>query len=210
VACPREGRKTKVEPRAAIDAGYSPDSAHAIASENLRKLEIANRIQKRIAEAASLTPNEIIGTLTTQMRADVTDFLDDQGNVDVERIKQQGLGHLVKKFKVRRTCEGSGENKAVIDVVEIELYDAQEAASRLARITSMDNHPQRVDIVEIKREKLTIAVQNGLNSGWPLRDTLEYLTLRGVSKEDLELVRGEDLVFPTTELIDSGGGPRAA
>jgi hypothetical protein len=52
---------------------------------------------------------------------------------------------------------------------------------------------REIDLVELKREKLTIAVQNGLDMGWSLSETLEYLTIRGVAKEDLALVRREDL-----------------
>ena len=49
---------------------------------------------------------------------------------------------------------------------------------------------------ELRREKLTIAVQNGLDMGWSYGETIQYLTIRGVEKEDLALVRHEDLVFP--------------
>ena len=185
--------------QAAKTAGYSPDSAYAIASENLTKPEIAKRIQQRIAEAKNLTPNEIIGTLAAQMRADIADFFDAGGNVDIDRIRQHGLGPLVRKFKVRRTCEGSGEDKMPSEILEFELYDAQEAASKLAKIMSIESHLQRGEVdLELKRERLTLAVQNGLNQGWSLKDTLQYLTIRGISREDLALVRGEDLLFPGT------------
>ncbi len=69
-----------------------------------------------------------------------------------------------------------------------EILDRTEVKTRVLEHT--------VDITELKREKLTIAVQNGLNSGWSLHDTFEYLEFRGVSKDDLALVRGEDLVIP--------------
>ena len=56
---------------------------------------------------------------------------------------------------------------------------------------------RQIDLVELKREKLTIAVQNGLNMGWSLHETLEYLKFRGVSIDDFALVRSEDLVIPS-------------
>lgn len=88
------------------------------------------------------------------------------------------------------------------------LHAAHEIADR-TEVKNQRFEPSQVDIIEIKREKLTIAVQNGLNSGWNLPDTLEYLAFRGVSKEDLALVRGEDLVIPATRAIDSGLDPQA-
>lgn len=64
----------------------------------------------------------------------------------------------------------------------------------------------QVDLNELRREKLTLAVQNGLNMGMSLREVLEYLSFRGVPKEHLALVRGEDLVIPAIEVSPTGNG----
>jgi hypothetical protein len=53
-----------------------------------------------------------------------------------------------------------------------------------------------IEIVETKRMQLTVSVQNGLNAGMSLSETLTYLTMRGVSPDDLKLVNGSDLEFP--------------
>lgn len=180
--------------QAAKAAGYSIDSAYAIASENLRKPEIARRIQQRIAEATTLTPNEIIGTLASQMRADMTDCLDEEGNIDLDRIKQQGLGHLVKRLRVRRTYEGSCEGKLVAEVVDVELHDAQAAAAKLASLMGLQNWGHRIDINETKRRiAVTLMAQELLNNGWTLNLALSHMLQLGISAEDLKLINGDDL-----------------
>jgi hypothetical protein len=110
------------------------------------------------------------------------------------------------------------------DTAELKLFDAIERGEAWAicfylktqakdrgyierqEHTGTGGQPLEVrDLTEIKREKLTIAVQNGLDEGWSLRETQEYLTIRGVSKEDLALVRVEDLVIPSTIEVRAEG-----
>src|SRR5215813_8725983 len=64
--------------------------------------------------------------------------------------------------------------------------------------TGANGEPLNIDATEIKRERLTLAVQNGINQGWSLKDSLQYLAIRGISREDLSLVRGEDLYIPAS------------
>lgn len=59
------------------------------------------------------------------------------------------------------------------------------------------NHTITIDQTE-RKTMITQAVQNGLNMGMSLQDTLSYLTMRGVSPDDLQLVSGSDLQFPDT------------
>lgn len=60
-----------------------------------------------------------------------------------------------------------------------------------------------IELEHTMKAQLTLAVQNGINSGMSLPETLKYLTLRGVEPEHLSLVDGKDLHFPEQqEAID--------
>jgi phage terminase small subunit len=186
--------------QAAKSAGYSPDSGYAIASENLRKPQIARRIHERIAEATNLTSSEIIGTLASHMRVDITDFLDERGEVDIDRIREQG--HLVKRLKVRRTYQGKGKDKLVTETVEIELHDAQAAAFKLASLMGLENWQYtdggaiEVKLLEKERTVLTSFMQRLLDHGWTVKLALEHLREMNIPDEKLKLIRGEDLRIP--------------
>jgi hypothetical protein len=102
------------------------------------------------------------------MRGNITDILDDRGDVDIKLINERGLGHLLRRFKVRRTYDGSGKDKMPIDIVEVELHDAQAAAMKLA-IMGLENWD--IEITEKKRIAITVMIQKLLDDGLP-RDSL--------------------------------------
>jgi len=73
--------------QAAIKAGYSPKTAVYTASENIRKPYLA----ERIAQLEAKVESEAIGTvverkkrLTEIYRATVADFVDENGNLDIQ------------------------------------------------------------------------------------------------------------------------------
>ena len=55
---------------------------------NMRNYEISQHIQARVAEA-QVTPNEVIGTLASQMRADITHILTKDGISTSRRSEQR-------------------------------------------------------------------------------------------------------------------------
>ena len=90
--------------QAAIRAGYSPDSAGQIAGENLKKLEIANKIAKSMAERSRRTginqdlvvrelariafvnPNNIINSLDASIKEGATE--DDLACIQSVKVKK--------------------------------------------------------------------------------------------------------------------------
>jgi phage terminase small subunit len=86
--------------RAAREAGYSPRSAAVIASRNLKRPGIQERIKSRIDDAKVET-DEIIGTLVSHMRADIGDLLGDDGALDLVRAIENGSTHLIRKLVIR-------------------------------------------------------------------------------------------------------------
>jgi phage terminase small subunit len=109
--------------QAALSAGYSEKTAYSIASENLRKPEIAEAIQQRIA-ALTMSADEALMRLSDHARGTMEDFIAIKGGlpfIDLNRAAERQQLHLLKKFKV--TDKG----------VEIELYDAQSALVHVLR-----------------------------------------------------------------------------
>ena len=106
---------------AARRAGYKgTDEALAVTGHRtLRNAKVQNAIRNRMAEA-QVASHEVIGTLASHQRGDITDFLDDDGRFDLSVIRQRGLGHLIKSIIVRQ--ERNSDTPA--EIIKIELYNA--------------------------------------------------------------------------------------
>jgi len=127
---------------AARQAGYgaNEDGLRVIGCQNLTKLNIKRRIEMRLAEQ-NVTAAEVIGTLASHLRADVTDLFDETGILDLQTIRERGLGHLIKKIKRTRRYEGRGEDRQPVDELEIEVNNQQSAAVQLSRILGLEKQP---------------------------------------------------------------------
>src|SRR5262245_30675244 len=91
------------------------------------------RIAARIAESG-VDPPEVIGTLASHMRADITDFFDGEYLPELIGIAgQRGLGHLIKRIKIRRWVEGKGEDARTVEEIDFEIARDNPAAVQLIR-----------------------------------------------------------------------------
>lgn len=133
-------------------AGYGGNdhTLEQIGHENLRKLEIRQRIQARLNSAAMLLPDEIRGTLTDQMRGDVSDFLNDAGYFSLNKAKENGVTHLLKKL----------EYDEFNSVKKFEIYSAQTAAIQLSRVEGIEQQPRENDAD--RRKRLTVKMLKNL------------------------------------------------
>ncbi len=104
----------------------------AIASENLRKPNIAAEISRRFKESA-MSADEVIERLGEQARAEYSKYLEDDGTIDIKSLLAAGKGHLIKSTVP--TKEGN----------RIEFYDGQSALITLAK-----HHGLLTDRHEIK------------------------------------------------------------
>lgn len=125
--------------QAAIRAGYSAKTAHAIGWENLRKPEISEAINQRLQETA-MSADEVLMRLANQGRGDLSDFIKLKNGlpvIDFESAQKAGKLHLIKKLKVKTRTYTMGRGKNAIPVTEtdidFELYDAQAALQLLGR-----------------------------------------------------------------------------
>jgi len=113
-----------------------------------KKEKLADLIAKEV-EHRAMSANEVLLRLAEQARGDIADALKiDHGlvMVDVEKLKELGLTHLIKKFK--HTKQGG---------TEIEFYDAQAALFHLSKLHGLvgaDNVNVNVNITDA-RERLS-------------------------------------------------------
>jgi hypothetical protein len=138
---------------AARIAGYKGDDNQlgVVGHENLRKLKIRQRIEDRLAEA-DVTPNEVIKTLASHMRLDATELFDELGGFRIDYIRENKLGHLIKKLKCRRMIEGSGDDAMPVEIIEVELHNSQTAAAQLCKVLGIEHAPKDNDTAGIWQE----------------------------------------------------------
>ena len=126
--------------RAAKCAGHSEKTAYSLGSRLLKDVDVLAEID-RIVRERTMPAEEVLTRLSDQGRADMVDFTDENGDVDLEKVRALGLTHLIKKFKKRTTKTAAGVEETVLD---LELYDAQGALELLAK-----HHALLVDRSEI-------------------------------------------------------------
>jgi phage terminase small subunit len=115
---------------AARRSGYSARGARVTASKLLTNPNILAAIQQRISEKA-MSADEVLLRLGEHARGDMGDFLDIGSmafQVDLNKAKEMGLTHLIRKARMRTTTTLSKDGvETETHDIEIELYDAQDA-----------------------------------------------------------------------------------
>jgi hypothetical protein len=133
--------------QAAIRAGYSEKTAYSIGSENLRKPEIFDEIQRRLNERA-LTAEEALDIISQQGKADMGDYLETTRlgfSLNLSNIKERGLSRPIKKIKQRTTTfisKKEDDEDREVHEIEIELYDAQAASDKILRVHGRYKNPE--------------------------------------------------------------------
>ena len=129
--------------QAAIRAGFSEDSARAIASETLHRPGVRAVIQELLI-LSGCTPEAVKDTLGRHMGANVADFEPWlNGKKSLTELHAEGIDTgLVKSAKVKTVPMRSG---ATLTLREIELHDAQSAAVHLARLFGMIENRHKVE-----------------------------------------------------------------
>lgn len=148
---------------AARRAKYDGDDATlaVIASNNLRKVNVANAVSAKLAEQA-MPRSEVLAQLTDIARGDIADVINAFGATDIEEAKRRVKSHLVKKYKIKvtRVTEGVGTpnpiEKEIVET-EIELYSKLEALQTLAKYYNLTNTVK----VEDWRSELIALIREG-------------------------------------------------
>ena len=141
---------------AARRAGYSERTARIQASKLLTKPNIQEEISKRIAEKA-MSADEVLLRLGDMARGDIGEFMDIESmsfNLALEKAKELGLTHLIKKVKQRTTItqkkDGDEEENHWI---ELELHDSQTALVHLGRV-----HKLFTDKIDIQQNEIKVTL----------------------------------------------------
>lgn len=121
--------------RAAERAGYKGDDATlaSVGWENLRKPEIAEAVQKRLREKA-MSADEVLMRLAEHARADLGQWLEDDGYVNLAQMKSDKATRIIRKVERSErsgTMANGGEWREV--TAKVELHDQQAALVCLAR-----------------------------------------------------------------------------
>lgn len=162
----------KNQTQAAREAGYSgnDDVLARRGHELARNSKIQERIARRVISAASLTADEVIGTLAEHMRGDVDDLLNEPGYVSLDAARERGVTHLIKKIKY-------GE----FGIAEVEFHSPQIAAVQLSKILGIEQEPakNRGDLVKRMLKKL-------MAQGVTARQAADDLVKMAVNEDDVK------------------------
>lgn len=131
--------------RAAIAAGYSKKTAHEIARQNLKKVDIATAITERL-KAATISADEAIQRLSEQAVGDLGDYIYEDGTFDLERCRADGKTHLIKEFTFNETFNEKSDTRYTR--TSIKLHDAQSALKEIIKLYRLDDDKptDRIDI----------------------------------------------------------------
>lgn len=131
---------------AARVAGYKGDENQlgVVGHGNLRKYKIRQFIEDRLSEER-ITSDEVLQILASQARADVADLFDENGRFSVTHLRQNKLGHLIKKIKCKRMIEGSGEDAKPVEMIEVELHSSQTAIGQICKMMGWEQMPAQND-----------------------------------------------------------------
>lgn len=81
-------------------AGYkgNDNTVATVGWENLQKPAIAERIKHRLAESA-MSADEVLQRLAEQARGTHREYMKPDGQLDIERLVEEGKAHLIKSIR---------------------------------------------------------------------------------------------------------------
>jgi hypothetical protein len=124
--------------RAAREAGYNTEFDRQQADELMAREYIRNIIGLKIQELA-MGADEVLARWAAVARFDVSEYLvrDETGHyyVDIEAIKRDGVGFVIKKYSVNR-----------FGVAEVEFYSASDALDRIAKHLGVTREVPNVEV----------------------------------------------------------------
>jgi phage terminase small subunit len=142
--------------KAAVSAGYSERSKYDIGHELLRKPKIKAYIDKCMQQE-SLEKLELLKRLSDIARNVGSEYITDNGDIDIAQLREDGYGHVIKK--VRRLKNGRHN---------VEFHDSANALGQLAKIHKLISDNPTV----------TVNLQNEIDVRKQLDDKLKTLAAK--------------------------------
>lgn len=143
--------------QAAIRAGYSPDAAGSIGSENLKKPEIRVRIEKAMAERSKRTginQDRIIEELAKIALLNPKNLINFEEATVKEEATEEDLAAISSiRVKCFPTKDGEGIER------EVKMYDKAKALELLGRHLGMFKDKVEVSGLEEEKKKLDDILQ---------------------------------------------------
>ena len=143
--------------QAAIRAGYSPDTAGSIGSENLKKHEIRVRIEKAMAERSKRTginQDRIIEELAKIALLNPKNLINFEEATVKEEATEEDLAAISSiRVKCFPTKDGEGIER------EVKMYDKAKALELLGRHLGMFKDKVEVSGLEEEKKKLDDILQ---------------------------------------------------
>src|SRR5687767_14617881 len=122
---------------AARKAGYSFPNVEG--PKNLVKPSIAVEIRQRINEKA-MTADEVLTSVAEIGRGDLSRYITRDGEINIQLLREDGQGHLLKKYKrTRRIIRQKDGGEIETESTEAELYAADAAHDKLMRYHGLYN-----------------------------------------------------------------------
>ena len=152
--------------QAAIRAGYSPKTARAIASENLKKpviaTEVARRMDARRKRSDTITAR-LIWELSCIAFSDIRGIYNADGTIKNPKEWPAEVSHAVKSVRVSKKLEPGtrGQRKRVSYDANIRMHDKLKALDALAEYLGMYQRPAP----QPPRTSLTVIDFGRTNSG---------------------------------------------
>lgn len=121
--------------KAAERAGYSVKTANEQAAQLLANISIKEAIAAHMA-AVAMDADEALSRLAHQARATYTEYITDEGTVDLPALLADGYGHLIKSIKP--TEHGQ----------QIEFVDSQKALLKIGEVHQLfkQAHTGTIDV----------------------------------------------------------------
>ena len=155
--------------KAAVRAGYSPDSAYQIGCENLQKPYMQEYIQQLQAERAKrtqVTADQVLSELSKIAFSDITDFINVEKKVEihVDDVDEEGepLKEVYNGVVIEQTKDLPAERKAALAEiseskfgVKIRVHDKVRALELLGKHLGMFQDAETLRKIE-ELEKIVI------------------------------------------------------
>lgn len=113
-----------------VEAGGSPNGARQSGSRLLSDADVQAEIERRLNERI-MSADEIMVRQTEIGRADIADFINDDGSANLGGALRSGKGRLLKAVEFTEATAKVGQK------VRIELHSAPEAQRFIARLRGM-------------------------------------------------------------------------